>query len=126
MPLTMRILFVEDEPELRMMGSDMMEMAGHEVVAASGVIEAENALLDRGPFDLVVSDHRLPDGFGIHFVMESRTLFPALDFIIVSGYVSPREERILAEEGIRCYHKPVSYLQVLNDYQAKRPAASRN
>ena len=58
-----RILLVEDHEALATLRSAILEQRGHETVCASDGFAA-CSLLEREPFDLVVTDAELPRGSG--------------------------------------------------------------
>ncbi len=64
-----RLLLVEDHAATRLAMTRLLERQGYEVVAAGTVAEAKQAL-NRGPFQLLISDIGLPDGKG-HEIMEA-------------------------------------------------------
>ncbi|HET7188673.1 MAG TPA: response regulator [Gemmatimonadaceae bacterium] len=58
-PIRPRVLVVDDEPTLRLIQHRLLTNAGMEVVLAANGAEARDALV-REPFDLVISDLRMP------------------------------------------------------------------
>ncbi|MTJ84104.1 MAG: HDOD domain-containing protein [Telmatospirillum sp.] len=85
-----RILFVDDEPHVlnglrRAIASSASEW--DMVFCASG--EEALALLDRSPFDVVVSDMRMPSIDGAQLLELVRERHPATIRIILSGYADP-------------------------------------
>jgi DNA-binding response OmpR family regulator len=78
-----RILFVEDDSELRLLVEHVLLDAGYEVDAAE-TLEAGAALLEHGDCDLLVADARLSDGNGVLLAELARAReIPA---IIITGY----------------------------------------
>lgn len=67
----MRILLVEDEPELARFVADHLERHSFAVDLCGSVDEAESALA-ANPYDLVVLDLSLPDGDGIDILKRLR------------------------------------------------------
>ncbi len=65
------ILFVEDEPLSRWVVRKGLENAGYFVVEADCCAKGM-ALLDTACFDMVVLDHRLPDGVGLDILRRLR------------------------------------------------------
>jgi Response regulator receiver domain len=59
----MRILLVEDDPDVLLVFEEVLIDAGYEVDTAATFREADN-LLGLGEYDLLLSDGRLPDGNG--------------------------------------------------------------
>src|SRR5215472_2169416 len=59
-----RILWVEDDFDVRSIVEDVLLDEGYAIDAAATVAEGE-ALLNAGEYDLLLTDGRLPDGTGI-------------------------------------------------------------
>ena len=66
-----RILVADDEPSFRELLADILEGAGHEVVGARDGGEAL-AALDRGAYDLVLTDQRMPGIGGLELLRRIR------------------------------------------------------
>jgi DNA-binding NtrC family response regulator len=110
----MNILLVEDEPELSQLAAESMEHMGHKVLCVTGVQEALKALADeKNDLGLMISDHRLPDGWGVALVLECRVKYPRLKVAVVSGVLTPENVELLEEYNIPYWHKPVIYSKVL-------------
>ena len=87
MPDTQRILVVDDEESLRHMLRAFLTKEGYDVTVAENGEEALR-ILDREPFDVVLSDIRMPklDGLGLLDGMQSGGLAPTV--IMMSAYGS--------------------------------------
>lgn len=66
-----RVLLVEDEPLARWVGRKSLESLGCFVTEADSVLRAEEQL-KAARFDVIVCDHRLPDGLGIELIRRLR------------------------------------------------------
>ena len=66
-PAVCRVLVVDDEPDLRTLYELTLVREGHDVECAGSVREALTAL-ERGSFNLLITDMRLPDGLGIELL----------------------------------------------------------
>ena len=103
-----RILVVDDEAAIAEVLADSFERDGHTVaVAADGAVALE--LLEREPFDLVVSDTKMPVLDGERFYGEVARRFPALRrrVIFVTGDALSREKRQFLEgTGAPFLNKP--------------------
>jgi CheY-like chemotaxis protein len=106
----LKILFVEDNEELRDVGSEMLALLGYEVFAASSA-EGAVAMLKNRPFDVLFSDIRLPGMTGIELAEKARALSPDLKIILASGYGSAVE----VDQNLRAAILPKPY--VLNQLQ---------
>ena len=65
------ILVIDDEPDLRTLYELTLLREGYRVETASTVQEAREQLKSR-IFDVVISDMRLPDGFGMEILQDLR------------------------------------------------------
>ncbi len=77
-----RILLVEDNPDIARVLSSLLARAGHVVTTAGSMTRAEQIAATSGPFDLLISDLSLPDGSGL----ELKRRLGAIPGIAVSGY----------------------------------------
>jgi len=58
------------------------------VTAATSVREAD-FLLRKQPFKVVISDHLMPGGNGMSFLVRAREEYPQMQRILVTGYMKP-------------------------------------
>ena len=80
------VLLVEDEEVVRLVTTEMLRLAGHEVVTAASAEEAL-ALLDEGVRpDVLVSDVVMTGMDGPTLATQARELLPELPVLLVSGY----------------------------------------
>src|SRR5215831_4341724 len=97
-----RILVVDDERSMREMLAILLKREGHEVsVAENGRTAIE--LLNQRPFDLVVSDARMPDLDGLEVLRHARSINPSVIAIMVTAYGSPDLIRGVAQLGVNDY-----------------------
>ena len=97
-----RILVVDDERSMREMLAILLKREGHEVAVAEngrGAID----LLNQRPFDLVVSDARMPDVDGLEVLRHARSINPSVIAIMVTAYGSPDLLRGVAQLGVNDY-----------------------
>jgi DNA-binding NtrC family response regulator len=80
-----RILVVDDEPAARTTLALILRKRGHRVVAAPDVTTAAKALADE-PFDVVVTDLRMPDGSGLDVLRTVKTHCSDADVILLTAY----------------------------------------
>lgn len=100
-----RILIVDDEVYILDFLREALEFWGYEVVSASDSAAAFE-IVKRGGISLLITDIRMEeDDSGIKLIENSKTLFPDLMIIIVTG--SFADERTMNF----CEHNDVSYLQ---------------
>ncbi len=105
----LKVLFVEDDPTLRMLTGEVIAELGHQVVLSES---AEDALeqLAAQPFDVLLTDVGLAGMSGIELVRQAQQRHPELALVIASGYaVDAREEGI---DSLRVMLKPYDIHQV--------------
>jgi len=97
-----RILVVDDERSMREMLAILLKREGHEVAVAENGRTAID-LLNQRPFDLVVSDARMPDLDGLEVLRHARSINPSVIAIMVTAYGSPDLLRGVAQLGVNDY-----------------------
>jgi signal transduction histidine kinase/ActR/RegA family two-component response regulator len=108
-----RILLAEDEALLREMLADALTLARAQVTAASDGDVAWRAW-QTGTFDLVLSDHRMPDCTGLELLERIRTSGSEVPFILVSGQGLEGMEATLAKvPRVRLLPKPFELSRLL-------------
>ena len=81
----MRILIVDDEPELLNLLADLLTRKGHQIVSCTNGADALRKFTDDGPFDCVVTDYQMPRKNGVVLIMDIRKQKPDQKVILVSG-----------------------------------------
>jgi len=79
-----RVLVIDDEDVVRMLVVEILESAGHEVIAAEGA-ERALGLLENSDFDLVVSDVVMPGLSGLELLEIVRQRRASLPIVLVTG-----------------------------------------
>jgi putative two-component system response regulator len=79
-----RILVIDDEAVIRMLVVEILEVAGHDVVAADSA-ERAIALLEHEEFELVVSDVIMPGLSGLELLEIVRARRASLPVVLVTG-----------------------------------------
>jgi len=83
----LRVLVVDDEEVIRVLFRDVLEDMGYRVrVAANG--ESAIKVLEEEPFDLIITDIRMPGIDGMELLRISKENYPEIDVIIITGYAS--------------------------------------
>ena len=112
-----RILVADDDTEVRDMICQILEREGHETVAVSNGLEAEQAY-GREPTDIIITDIIMPDKEGLETVWEMRRDYPNCKIIAISGggRVDPRDylRSALALGADRALPKPFERRDLLD------------
>ena len=110
--MTLRVLVVEDDREIRSMIQSSLAVEGFQVATAVSVSEAK-ALLHNLPPDVLVLDLGLPDGDGIELVHEVRKRH-SLPILVVSARHQESQKIQLLDAGADDYlTKPFSVGELL-------------
>lgn len=103
-----RILVAEDEPNLRELLVDALTREQAEVDAASDGAQAW-ALWSSHPYDLLVTDHRMPHLTGVDLVHRIRACSPSTPIILTTGFgLDGRETEFEEDPFLRILPKPFS------------------
>ena len=98
-PSARRILVVDDEQSLLLTLAANLELEGFEVVAASSAQEALR-LLEEGPFDLLLSDIRMPGMNGVELFERVRQLRPETPVLLMTAFAFEGLVQRAMEEGV--------------------------
>lgn len=122
--MIIRVLVVDDEPDVANGWTRALRLAGYEAVAVYNAAQAE-AAAEQTPFDVAVLDFIMPDGTGVELLAKLRRVLPRLRALIVSGKLSTGTTaaeltaRVRdAVEADKYLHKPIENEQLLREVAA--------
>ena len=80
-----KVLIIDDEEKLRSLLARIISLEGFEVMQAG---DCKSALrnLEKGEFDLILCDVKLPDGNGVDFAKKIKEKYPILEIILLTAY----------------------------------------
>ncbi|OHX13420.1 sigma-54-dependent transcriptional regulator [Chromobacterium sphagni] len=108
----MRVLVVDDEPDIRELLELTLLKMGLQPVCAGSVAEAKGVLA-AGPFDLALTDMRLPDGEGLEVVRHIGEQALDVPIAVITAYGSTDNAVRAMKAGAFDYlQKPVSLAQL--------------
>jgi len=94
----LKILLVDDHPEVRRTTAALLEEFGHVVIEAQNGTDALAALAeDAGDCDLLISDYAMPHVSGTQLVRVARQRSPDLSALIITGYAETEAVRDLPD-----------------------------
>ena len=104
----LRILVVEDDPDLKEMLGELLRRQGHEVMIVSDGPKAMELVANSMP-DLILADYNLPDGpNGLELATAIRAVAGrVLPTIILTGDISSATRRAVSRSGCFLLTKPV-------------------
>jgi len=87
-----RILIAEDEEAIRQLVARALIQDGHQVVTASDGAEALDVLArERGAFEMLLTDIRMPVMDGIALALTVARDHPDITILLMTGYADQRE-----------------------------------
>jgi len=103
--MSIRVLIVEDDPDLLAFYVDALEMAGHLVFAsARNGVEALEILTASDEFpDVIIMDHRMPIKSGLDTAQEILQCHPGARIIFASADDGAEQEALSL--GVTCFKK---------------------
>jgi CheY-like chemotaxis protein len=102
----LKVLLVDDHPEVRTTTAALLEDCGHDVFEASNGAEALELLKNRDcDFDLLITDYAMPHLSGTEFLREARLLCPNVPALLITGYAEAEMIRD-RPEGVETLLKP--------------------
>jgi len=107
-----RILVVEDDEEMRSLLKDFIEAEGFETDSVSNGYDALGILIKK-PFDLVVTDIRMPGLTGLDILPRIRKIQPGVSIIMITAFGSEEVRRRAYERGATLYlEKPIHFQEL--------------
>lgn len=118
------MLIVDDLPEFREAFGDMIAATPDMALAgSSGTLAGGLALLDRGPFDILLVDLGLPDGSGLTLIREAMKRWPdRCDAMVISVFADEHHVLAAIEAGATGYllkdASPIDVVQQIRELRA--------
>ncbi len=110
--MSLRVLVVEDDREIRTLLQSALALEGFDVQTAVSLSEAQ-ALLQHRPPELIVLDLGLPDGEGLQLVRQVRQQ-SSLPIVVISARHQEAQKIALLDAGADDYlSKPVGVAELL-------------
>jgi DNA-binding NtrC family response regulator len=108
-----RLLLAEDDRIVRITVRDALEDAGYEVTACDDGTAAASAL-EREPFDIFLTDVRLPGEDGLSLFRRARRLQPDAGIVLMTAFADADDAVAVMREGARDYlQKPFEIEELL-------------
>ena len=99
-----RILVVDDEPAVVRMAEKLLTRLGYDVVGHDSSVEALRLFREQpDQFDLVITDHSMPDMTGDVLAKELRRIRPTIPIVICTGYSADFTQESAKIAGIDGY-----------------------
>ena len=111
------VLLIDDEKALLAVYS--AALSPHFEVATASSVQEPESILRRRKFKVVVSDHLMPGGNGMSFLVRTREEYPEMQRVLVTAYMKPEMLLRSVNEAalFRYLLKPISMGELLNVVQ---------
>ncbi len=108
-----RVLIIDDDQDFCNLLQDVMEQAGYQVDAVFSPVEALQ-MAEVNPYQLIITDQRMPELTGLDFIVRIRRLLPDIPIIMVSGFLDNHTIRELIRQGVGgVFMKPLNIFSLL-------------
>ena len=88
--VTNKILVVDDDGQMGLVLDMVLHESGFELDYVKDLLSADEYLKKQQPL-VVILDNKLPDGYGIDFIVYLKQRYPSLKIIMISGFGLARE-----------------------------------
>ena len=88
--VTKKILVVEDQGEMSLVLDMILNEKNLQLDYVNTLLSAEEYLHNQEP-SLIILDNKLPDGFGVDFIIYIKKKYPLIKIIMISGYASVKD-----------------------------------
>lgn len=106
-PSRRRCLIVDDDPLVRETVRDMLKSRGYETVMAGDGVEGLEKFKEE-PFDLVLTDLRMPKLDGLQFARAGKGLRQSVPFLLLTGFSATVTDEELSKAAVdRVLSKPI-------------------
>ncbi len=93
------ILVIDDDPNITESLREVFEFAGYLCDTASTGAEGLNRLRGKRPYDLLITDVRLPDISGIEILEKAGKKYPFMPVVVITGYSSIENTKEALKKG---------------------------
>lgn len=106
-----RVLVIDDDPNVRVLISDLLTYLGYEPDQADGGVQGL-ALLGQRSYDLIITDLRMPHLTGWDVVNTVRGRRPTMPIIMISGFATEDDVRHAIRVRVLLLHQPFSVAEL--------------
>lgn len=103
-----KVLVIEDEPRIREIFREFLELMGHD---PDLVADGREALARFDPLvhELVLTDYLMPGLTGLEIAGAIQARSPGTPIVMISGSAEPDDELRAAQAGLRFLRKPITF-----------------
>jgi len=105
-----KVLVIDDQPMLRDLLAEFLELLGHEADLAADGPEGL-ARFDPSVHQVVLTDFLMPGMTGLQVAEAIQARGCTTPIVMISGFATPDDERRAGEAGLRFVCKPITFAQ---------------
>ena len=109
---TKKVLVVDDEGQIGLVLDMILNDRNYQLDYVSSLLSADEYLKKQLP-SLVILDNKLPDGYGVDFLIYLRKKYPTLKIIMISGFGTARD--VALENGADVFFEKPFPLDEFNE-----------
>ena len=94
-----KALIVDDEVDVCYLLSAILRHKNLQTSYVNSISDAKRVLSEHN-LSLVFLDNHLPDGFGVNFIEEIRSLYPTVKIIMITAHDTPADRNKAYENGV--------------------------
>lgn len=113
-----RVLLVEDDEDTRLTTTELLRLLGYESAGVASATQALDALAAQ-PWDVLMSDVKLPDISGVELAARARALYPELRVVLATGFAAADFEQAAGVDEVLTKPYSPDQLQRALDRAAK-------
>jgi DNA-binding response OmpR family regulator len=98
---TKKLLIIEDEGDMCLLLNIILNDTELELNHVQTLLAADEYLQKEQP-EVIILDNKLPDGYGIDFIMYIKKKYPAIKIIMISGFDAAAKD-VALENGADVY-----------------------
>jgi two-component system capsular synthesis sensor histidine kinase RcsC len=106
----MKVLVIDDEPLLRDLLGEFLELLGYDADLAADGHEGL-ARFDPAVHQIVLTDFLMPGLTGLEVAAAIQARSRTTPIVMISGFAKPDDERRAIEAGLRFVRKPLTFAQ---------------
>lgn len=113
-----KILIVEDEGDMCLLLNILLNGENLELDHVQNLLNADEYLQNKELPSVIILDNKLPDGYGIDFIIYLKKKYPSVRIIMISGFDASARD-VALENGADIYlEKPFTRNQLFDSIKA--------
>lgn len=114
----LKALIVDDEIDMCYLLSDILKHKNLQASFVNSISDAKRVLLEVNP-SIIFLDNHLPDGFGINFISEIKSLYPDVKIVMITAHDTNTDRDKAYFQGVDHFiGKPFTREMILNTLEA--------